>query len=112
MWVVKILAISSKSQKFTNLSVIFNPFPFYLFIIIIIIIIIIFFFLSIIKNSSTNITEKNRTADLKLPNHTYRMNHELSCISGRNQININSMTCNHPRGRLVTDANRIEMLAT
>ena len=105
MWVVKILAISSKSQKFTNLSVIFNPFPFYLFI-------ILFFFLSIIKNSSTNITEKNRTADLKLPNHTYRMNHELSCISGRNQININSMTCNHPRGRLVTDANRIEMLAT
>ena len=104
MWAVKILAISSKSQKFTNLSVIFNPFPFYLFI--------IFFFLSIIKNSSTNITEKNRTADLKLPNHTYRMNHELSCISGRNQININSMTCNHPRGRLVTDANRIEMLAT
>ena len=105
MWVVKILAISSKSQKFTNLSVIFNPFPFYLFI-------IFFFFLSIIKNSSTNITEKNRTADLKLPNHTYRMNHELSCISGRNQININSMTCNHPRGRLVTNTNRIEMLAT
>ena len=104
MWVVKILAISSKSQKFTNLSVIFNPFPFYLFI--------IFFFLSIIKNSSANITEKNRTADLKLPNHTYRMNHELSCISGRNQININSMTFNHPRGRLVTDTNRIEMLAT
>ena len=100
---MKILAISSKSQKFTNISVIFNPFLFHLFIILL---------LSIIKNSSTNITEKNRTADLKLPNHTYRMNHELSCISGRNQININSMTCNHPRGRLVTDANRIEMLAT
>ena len=28
---MKILAISSKSQKFTNLSVIFNPFPFHLF---------------------------------------------------------------------------------
>ena len=104
MWVVKILAISSKSQKFTNLSVIFNPFPFHLFY--------NFFLLSIIRNNSTNIIEKNKTAHLKLPNHTYRMNHELSCISGRNQININSMTCNHPRGRLVTDANRIEMLAT
>ena len=100
---MKILAISSKSQKFTNISVIFNPFLFHLFIILL---------LSIIKNSSTNIIEKNITAHLKFPNHTYRTNHELSCISGRNQININSMTFNHPKGRLITNTKRIEMLAT